>query len=53
MSLVRRGKTWWYEFTFQGVRIRESAHTRDQNTAGHLERNRRRDLELVWVASSL
>lgn len=46
MSLVRRGKTWWYEFTFQGVRIRESTHTRDENTAGRLERNRRCELEL-------
>jgi hypothetical protein len=25
--LYRRGGIWWFEFMFQGQRIRESAHT--------------------------
>jgi integrase len=40
------GRTWWYEFDFRGVRIRESAGTRNKDVAGRIERERRRDLEL-------
>src|ERR1700742_5110440 len=45
MSLFKRGKSWWYEFNFQGVRFRESTHTPDRELAGRIERERRRKLE--------
>jgi len=41
----RRGNVWWYEFTFQGQRIRESAHTNNKPIAREAERVRRRELE--------
>jgi hypothetical protein len=46
MSTIKRGNTWWYEFSFQGVRIRESSHSRVRAVAERLERKRRIDLEL-------
>ena len=46
MGLFKRGEVWWYEFSFQGQRIRESAHTNSKTAAGHIERERRRSLEL-------
>ena len=46
MALFKRGGKWWYEFSFQGQRIRESAHTNSKTAAGHIERERRRKLEL-------
>jgi integrase len=46
MSTIKRGNTWWYEFSFQGVRIRESSHSRVRVVAERLERERRRKLEL-------
>ena len=46
MSLFKRGRKWWFEFSFQGQRIRESAHTNSKTAAGHIERERRRKLEL-------
>jgi len=36
---------WWYEFSFQGTRIRESAHTDNRVVAEHIMRERRRKLE--------
>ena len=45
MSLYRRGNTWWYEFFFNGARIRESAHTNSKTIAKQAEQQRRRDLE--------
>ena len=33
MSVYKRGDTWWYEFTFNGARIRESAHTTSKTIA--------------------
>ena len=33
--IYRRGNVWWYEFAFQGQRIRESAQDLEQ---GHRER---------------
>ena len=45
MSLYRRGGFWWYEFLFQGQRIRESAHTNSKTIAREAERARRRQLE--------
>jgi integrase len=46
MSIFKRGGKWWYEFSFQGQRIRESAHTNSKTAAVHIERERRRSLEL-------
>lgn len=41
MALFKRGKTWWYEFTLDGVRIRESARTRVRAIASQKESLRR------------
>jgi integrase len=46
MGVFKRGEVWWYEFSFQGQRIRESAHTSSKTAAGQIERERRRSLEL-------
>jgi integrase len=46
MSVFRRGNTWWFEFQFNGSRIRESAHTTSKTIARDAERQRRRELEL-------
>jgi integrase len=46
MGLYKRGGVWWYEFSFQGQRIRESSNTTSKTAAGHIERERRRRLEL-------
>src|ERR1700733_4722003 len=44
MSLIRRGKIWWYEFWFAGQRIQES--TRSASTVARgAEQKRRRELE--------
>lgn len=40
------GKVFWYEFEFQGARIRESTGTRNRELAARIERKRRSDLEL-------
>lgn len=45
MSLYRRGEVYWYEFMFNGARIRESAHTNSKTMAKQAEMARRRDLE--------
>jgi integrase len=45
--LYRRGNVWWYEFIFNGSRIRESSHTDSKTIARQLELKRRRDLELA------
>jgi integrase len=46
MSVFRRGKVYWYEFTFNGARIRESAKTTSKTIAKQAESQRRRELEL-------
>lgn len=46
MSVFRRGKVWWYEFMFQGQRIRDSAHTGSRTIARQAEHQRRRELEM-------
>jgi hypothetical protein len=46
MSVYKRGETYWYEFVFNGSRIRESAMTNSKTLAREAERARRRDLEL-------
>ncbi|MGO9685111.1 MAG: tyrosine-type recombinase/integrase [Beijerinckiaceae bacterium] len=45
MSLFKRGDTWWFEFNFEGQRIRESAKTDSKRIAEKAERQRRRELE--------
>jgi len=45
MSLYRRGGVWWFEFEFQGQRIRESAQTSSKTIAKQAELQRRRELE--------
>ncbi len=44
--LYRRGKVWWYEFIFEGRRIRESSRTDSKTVARQAELKRRRDLQL-------
>lgn len=46
MAVYRRGGVLWYEFVFRGQRIRESAHSKNKEVAGRIERERRRALEL-------
>jgi integrase len=46
MSIYRRGKVYWYEFVFNGSRIRESAQTNSKTIAKQAEMSRRRELEL-------
>ena len=46
MSVYKRGGKWWYEFSFQGQRIREAAHTTSKTAAIDIERERRRKMEL-------
>jgi integrase len=45
MALYKRGGIWWYEFWFQGQRIRESARTTSKTVAKEAERSRRSKLE--------
>jgi hypothetical protein len=45
--LYRRGNVCWYEFIFNGSRIRESSNTDSKTIARQLELKRRRDLELA------
>jgi len=46
MGIYKRGGRYWYEFSFQGQRIRESAKTSSKTIARDAERQRRRELEL-------
>ena len=45
MAVYKRGNTWWYEFSFAGKRIRESAKTQRKTVASQAEKNRRLELE--------
>lgn len=45
MGVYKRGNTYWYEFTFSGRRIRESAKTHSKTIAKKAEQKRRRELE--------
>lgn len=38
-------KIWWYDFIFEGQRVRESAKTRSKTVAKNAERVRRREIE--------
>jgi integrase len=42
---TRDSKVWWYEFIFEGQRVRESAKTRSKTVARDAEKARRRELE--------
>jgi hypothetical protein len=47
MSLYRqpRSKVWWYEFVFNGERIRETSKSKKRTVAAEAQRARRRQLE--------
>jgi len=45
MALYKRGNTWWYEFTYAGKRIRQSAKTTRKTIAVEAEKRRRLELE--------
>jgi len=42
---AKDSKIWWYDFIFEGQRVRESAKTRSKTLAKDAERVRRRELE--------
>jgi integrase len=42
---TKDSKVWWYDFIFQGQRVRESTKTRSKTLAKEAERIRRRELE--------
>lgn len=42
---TKHGKVWWYDFVFQGQRIRESAETTSKTLAKRIMDKRRRELE--------
>jgi integrase len=42
---TKDSKVWWYDFIFEGQRVRESAKTRSKTVAKDAERIRRRELE--------
>ena len=42
---TRDSKVWWYDFNFDGQRVRESARTRSKTLAKDAERVRHRELE--------
>lgn len=42
---TKDSKVWWYDFVFEGQRVRESAKTRSKTVAKAAERVRRRELE--------
>ena len=44
--IYKRGNIWWFEFEFDGARIRESTRTDSKTIARQVELKRRRDLEL-------
>jgi hypothetical protein len=47
MSIYRpaSSKVWWYDFIFEGQRVRESAKTRSKTIAKDAQKARRRELE--------
>ena len=44
MTLYKRGRVWWYEFQYEGARIRESTRTRNRRAAEEIEATRRAEL---------
>ena len=45
MAVFKRGSVWWYEFEFQGQRIRQSSKSPVKAVCLQAERERRRELE--------
>ena len=45
MAVYKRGYVWWYEFAFQGQRIRQSSKSPVKAVCLQAERERRRELE--------
>jgi len=48
MSLYKRGRVWWYHFTFNGQEIQESSKSNSKTIAREAERARRRELEQAY-----
>jgi len=46
---MKESRVWWYEFTFAGRRIRESAKTTRKTIAEQAERNKRLELEKAYA----
>lgn len=46
MSVYKRGRTWWYKFTFQGKRYQASTHLKNRVQAANVEAKLRTDLSL-------
>jgi integrase len=44
MAIYKRGKTYWYEFIFNGIRVREPAKTRNLRVAEQIEAARKTQL---------
>ena len=44
MSVFKRGRVYWYEFSWRGERIRESTRQRNQNVARQMEAAHRTSL---------
>lgn len=42
---TKNSKVWWYDFIFEGQRVRESAKSRSKTVARDAERARRREME--------
>jgi integrase len=49
MSLYKRGETWWYEFVFNGERIRESTKQGNKRIAEQMEAAKRTQLAKAEV----
>ena len=45
MSTFKRGGIWWFEFQFQGQRIRESSHSKSKAMCDRAERKKHDELE--------
>ena len=45
MSLFKRGRVWWYEFSFAGRRYRESTKTGKKTIALEAEKARKEQLQ--------
>lgn len=49
MSVYKRGGVYWYEFRFQGRKIRETAKTKNKRVAEQMETKRKNDLAMGLV----
>jgi integrase len=48
MSLRKRGRVWWFRFSFNGQVVEESTRTGSKTVARDCERQRRREIEESW-----